>query len=402
MISENDKLDILKKVLSSQEFCQSNKTQELLKYLVDASDRENELNELTIATEFFGKDSDFNPLEDAAIRVNISKIRRRLKNYYLSEGKNDKIVIDLPKGHYVVHFRKRNENYVDIIKDNSTKFAFSSITLLLSIIVIYLGFQNHNLNERFEIIPRDNPIWAEYLEDERPTLVVLGDYFFMYYDRDENKPRFNVRDPLINSLTDYQDYREANPDLKDELKPLEHTYLRPSAVWGFMELQPILRSAKSSFIVKQASEITWPDISSHNVIFIGTFKQLYLFKTLLKNLNAEFSLNPSILYLDNKNGEKIEKFESSLDPETREYTDVCFLTKFNGPNNNTIMLITGFNEGGVIYGSKAISNPNFLQDILKEYSRELKDPFLFKSVFKVEGYRRTELSSKLEYFDVLE
>ena len=119
--------------------------------------------------------------------------------------------------------RKKNVNYVDILKNNSAKFTFSSIALLLSIIVIYLGVQNHNLNERFEIIPRDNPIWTEYLEDERPTLVVLGDYFFMYYDRDDNKPRFNVRDPLINSLTDYQDYREANPDLKDNLKPLEHT-----------------------------------------------------------------------------------------------------------------------------------------------------------------------------------
>ncbi len=317
MITEHEKLSILEKILSSMEFSHSKRSQELLKYLVDASDRESDLNEMTIATEFFSKDSEFEPLEDATVRVNISKLRRRLQNYYLTEGKDDKLQIDIPKGHYIVCFRKKNENYINMLKNNTTKLAFPFLTLLLSIIVIYFGIQNQRLNEKIRIMPEDNPIWAEYLEDDKPILVVLGDYFFMYQDRGDKMPRFNVRDPLINSKEEFQELFEKNPNLMENLKPLEHTYLRPSAVWGFMELQPILRSSKSSFIVKQASEISWPDISSHNVIFIGTFKQMYIFKTFLKKLNAELSIYPGTLYLDNKNGEEMLMFESSLDPETR-------------------------------------------------------------------------------------
>ena len=402
LISEIEKLDILKKVLSSQEFHQSIRTKELLKYLVDASERENELNEMTIATEFFGKDSEFNPLEDATIRVNISKVRRRLRNYFLSEGKNEKVIIDIPKGHYVVRFRKRNENYFDFLRNNSTKIAFSIIILSLSIFAIYLGIQNHYLSEKIQVMPSDNPIWIEFLEDSKPTLVILGDYFFMYIDRPRPNPRFNVRDPRINSMEDFQEYSKKGLNKVDNLKPLRHTYLRPSAVWGFMDIVPILRSSKSSFLVKQASEIDWEDISSHNVIFIGTYKQFFLMKKLLKNIKVEFSIYPNILSLYNGNGEEVQRFISTLNDETRQYDDVSLIAKFKGPNNNTIMLVAGFQEGGVIYGSKAISNPDFIKKIQNEYTFELNEPFYFRSVLRVEGFLRSELSSKLEYFEILE
>ncbi len=401
MKTDQEKLDILEKVLSSEEFSHSKKTQGLLKFLVDASIENKDLNEIIIATEFFSKDSNFDPLEDASIRVYISQLRKRLVNYYLREGENDKILIEIPKGNYFVQFRKKNTNFFSLAKKNISKVIFPSLTLLLSIIIIYFVIQNQHLNEKFQVMPTDNPIWAEYLEDSRPILVVLGDYFFMYNDRGDELPRLNVRDPLINSLEEFHEYNEKNPSATGNFEPLEHTYLRPSAVWGFMDMQPILRSAKSSFLVKQASEIVWGDVSSHNVIFIGTFKQMYLLKTFLEKMNAEFSLHPNILYLDNKNGEEKQVFKSSLDPETRQYSDVCLLAKFSGPNNNTIMLITGFHEGGVIYGSKAISDPDFPKEALKDYDKELQKPFHFKSVLKVEGFRHTELSSKIEYFDII-
>ena len=342
LISETEKLDILKKVLSSEEFHQSSRTKELLKYLVDASEREDELNEMTIATEFFGKDSEFNPLDDATIRVNISKVRRRLRNYFFTEGKNEKVIIDIPKGHYIVRFRKRNENYFDFLKNNTIKFTFSIITLLLSIFVIYLVIQNHYLSEKIQVMPEDNPIWVDFLEDNKPTLVILGDYFFMYLDRPRPNPRFNVRDPRINSMEDFQEYNKKGLNEDDNLKPLRHTYLRPSAVWGFMDIVPILRSGISSFLVKQASEIDWEDISSHNIVFIGTFKQMFILKKLLKNINVDFSIYPNILSLNNGNGEEIQKFSSTLDDETRQYEDVSLIAKFKGPNNTSILLIAGF------------------------------------------------------------
>lgn len=62
MISQQNKIDTLNKVLSSTEFSQSTKSQDLLKYLVDASLRNSDVNEIKIATEFFGKNSNLKPI----------------------------------------------------------------------------------------------------------------------------------------------------------------------------------------------------------------------------------------------------------------------------------------------------------------------------------------------------
>ena len=224
----------------------------------------------------------------------------------------------------------------------------------------------------------------------------------MYLDRPGSNPRFNVRDPRINSLEDFNEYSKQNADGIEKLKPLRHTYLRPSAVWGFMDLLPILKSSKSSFLVKQASEIDWEDISSHNVIFVGTFKQMYLLKTILKNINTEFSIYPNVLVLNDKNGNELQKFTSTLNDNTRQYVDFSLIAKINGPNNNTIMLITGFQEGGVIYGSKAIADPDFIKKIPNINVSELKGTINFRCITKVEGFLRSKLSSKIEYFEILE
>ncbi len=401
MISNHEKLEILATVLSSEEFSHSQKNKGLLKYLVEASLKDKEINETIIADEFFGKGPDFYPLEDASIRVYISQIRKRLANYYLTEGKDDKIQIDIPKGQYAARFCTINKNHIDTNTNSLKKLIFPIITIILSFVVIFLWIKYEQLMNKVEVVSQDNPIWAEYFEDNRPTLVILGDYFFMYLDRQGANPRFNVRDPRINSLEDFKEYNKQGPNGIENLKPLRHTYLRPSAVWGFMELQPILKSSKSSFLVKQASEIDWEDISSHNVIFIGTFKQMYLMKTLLKNINVEFSIYPNLLHINNEHGEEVQRFSSTLNDETRQYDDVSLIAKINGPNNNTIMLVTGFQEGGVIYGSKAICNPNFPEELLKNYNNELQSPFNFRAILRVQGFQRSDLSTKIEYFEIL-
>lgn len=401
MIANHKKLEILEKVLSSEEFSHSKQNRELLKYLVDASLDNKVLDEMTIANEFFCKDNNFNPLEDASVRVYLSQIRKRLSNYYLTEGKNDKIQIDIPKGRYEVRFCKKNEIYSRAKKIRLTKTILPVFTLLLLSIVIVLWIRYDRLIKKVEIFPKNNPIWAEYLADKKPALVVLGDYFFMYIDRDGDNPRFNVRDPRINSIEDFQEYNKRHPDGIYKLKPLRHTYLRPSAVWGFLELFSILRSIKSSFFIRQASEIDWEDISSHNIIFIGTFKQMYLLKTFLGKMNIDFSIYPNILYLNNKDGEQVQKFESILIDETRQYDDVGLIAKIKGPNNNTIIFITGFHEGSVISGSKAISDPDFPKELLKNHGNKFQSPLHFRCVLKVEGFSMTELNSKIEYFDIL-
>ena len=72
------------------------------KYFQGAADN---LHEYDIATEVFGRSKDtFNPGEDAIVRVEAHRLRKRLMEYYAGEGKDHPIHISIPPGAYVPVF----------------------------------------------------------------------------------------------------------------------------------------------------------------------------------------------------------------------------------------------------------------------------------------------------------
>jgi hypothetical protein len=92
----------LQTILASETFTRSQQLSRLLTYLCDSliahgADR---IAEYAIGTEALGRPSDFDPNQDAAVRVEMHRLRRRLRDYYEAEGANDPIRIVIPSGQY--------------------------------------------------------------------------------------------------------------------------------------------------------------------------------------------------------------------------------------------------------------------------------------------------------------
>src|SRR5437868_2209234 len=66
------------------------------------------LKEYQIATEVFGRPHDFDPQHDSTIRVQAGRLRLKLAEYYGSEGAEDTLVADVPKGTYLLSFHHRS------------------------------------------------------------------------------------------------------------------------------------------------------------------------------------------------------------------------------------------------------------------------------------------------------
>jgi hypothetical protein len=60
------------------------------------------IKEYQIATEVFGRPDDFDPQLDSTVRVQAGRLRQKLSDYYNSDGAEDAVVVDLPKGTYVL------------------------------------------------------------------------------------------------------------------------------------------------------------------------------------------------------------------------------------------------------------------------------------------------------------
>src|SRR6516225_623837 len=63
--------------------------------------------ERLIGIEVFGRAPDYDAGADPVVRVEARHLRRKLTEYYESEGREDAIEIDLPKGGYQPQFTRR-------------------------------------------------------------------------------------------------------------------------------------------------------------------------------------------------------------------------------------------------------------------------------------------------------
>jgi hypothetical protein len=102
VVSEDEVRLALRSVLASETFSRSSQLSRLLKYLCDSllSHGADRIAEYAIGTEALGRPPDFDPAEDAAVRVEMHRLRRRLRDYYDTEGTSDPVRIVIPPGQY--------------------------------------------------------------------------------------------------------------------------------------------------------------------------------------------------------------------------------------------------------------------------------------------------------------
>ena len=98
----------LERVLSNTCFARSEGLSRLLRFLVERQleGRASELKESLIGMEVYGRRPDYNPKLDSTVRSEVARLRARLSRYYSTEGNQDPLVIELPKGGYVPTFRQ--------------------------------------------------------------------------------------------------------------------------------------------------------------------------------------------------------------------------------------------------------------------------------------------------------
>jgi hypothetical protein len=103
------RLDVAQRVAASGSFHRAPRLRELLLYICERAtqNRLPDLREQQIGCAVFGRKPDYNPGEDNIVRVEIRQLRKRLEEYFATEGKDDPFVILIPKGAYVPVFEPR-------------------------------------------------------------------------------------------------------------------------------------------------------------------------------------------------------------------------------------------------------------------------------------------------------
>lgn len=107
----------LERILASPEINSAKRLGQFLRYVTEQviDGQENTINQYSIGIEALNYPVDFDPQNNPMVRIHAGRLRRALTAYYSSQGVDDPIRIDIPKGRYVPVFTVHRGNLQDTI-----------------------------------------------------------------------------------------------------------------------------------------------------------------------------------------------------------------------------------------------------------------------------------------------
>jgi hypothetical protein len=226
--------------------------------------------EYQIATEVFGRSSDFDPQMDSTVRVQVGRLRQKLHEYYASEGVGDSILIELPKGSYALGLHRRDPAPIptpvaketeptvapspSVLGQRSWAIAVTVLSLLLALAVAVIVGQRITGNKAAEAAENYSPpalriFWKTFLVGSEEPWVVFSNASFV------GRPETGMRylDPV----------RDTQP------KILDH-YTGVGEVLAVHELDRVFATLHRQLRVKRGSLLSLDDVKNNDVIFVGS------------------------------------------------------------------------------------------------------------------------------------
>ncbi len=113
--SGDDRWEAVLRISNSRAFEKSPRIRELLLFVARKSfeGQTEQLSEYEIGRAVFGRLDSYIPTEDSIVRSSIRQLRRKLAEYYESEGRTETSRLEIPKGSYVAQFRFIEPECVD-------------------------------------------------------------------------------------------------------------------------------------------------------------------------------------------------------------------------------------------------------------------------------------------------
>src|ERR1700704_1029240 len=110
MVPELDANQVqIQRLVQSKAFKTSEVHRNLLNYLAEKSlaGTAQNLKEYTVGLDVFGKPASYDPRQESVVRMHVGRLRQKLAEYYRTDGQDDPVIVDLPKGAFTLIFSSR-------------------------------------------------------------------------------------------------------------------------------------------------------------------------------------------------------------------------------------------------------------------------------------------------------
>ncbi|HUS07883.1 MAG TPA: hypothetical protein VMZ52_16385 [Bryobacteraceae bacterium] len=427
-ITPEDAQDELQAVLRSPTFQRSERLQRFLQYICEMTLRGEgcKINEYLIGSEVFQRGPAYSPSEDSIVRRQAHSLRQKLHEYYLGEGKEHSVRIELPVGRYVPAFRRLREEPPPALVQPAPiveqpvsvpeprPFSGLGAWILAGCLLFLAGaFIGTFVWERVAGGPKSGvssvvrEVWGPWLAANHEAILCFSNPMttvVKYFDKplppDSVPPRHLVHPSHEKSLRD-----------TFHLPPGGFLYSDPAInqtkigeAIAAVYLTALLTRGGVSVLTTQSRFVSWEDVKKGNLILLGHSEANQWIDPLLKKYPFRLTTTNearqrSIVNTHPAAGEQAEyqiAYSSGDTEGDQEYALISMIPGLEG--GRELLLVSGLNAQATQIATEYITREDTLGQLLsrlKQSSQGHTGPWHFQAVLKTEVHDKVPVTATL-------
>lgn len=305
---------LLDRILSSPQLKRSARMRELLAYVGRRAleDGCEQLHEQEIGTEVFGRAAGYDTSVDNIVRVNATELRKRIDAYFETDGVNEPLIMEIPRGSYIPVFRHRPVES-PVAADSTPPIVSPDLdagrdarivpnvpaqllelpaptlhprrwpwiagtivagvaAVVLAAICLSLSLDNRVMHKQlypWEYQPAVSAFWTGFLGANPTTDVVLSDTAFGMFQV-ISKQSFTLQDFLNRSYVNQLQRQNLDPQVRDTLQMLGRRTLVSRGEFTMAKHLDDLDPLNTQIHMYFARGYNPAFLKRHNVVLFGT------------------------------------------------------------------------------------------------------------------------------------
>lgn len=386
------------RVASSSQFRRAPRLREFLLYVCDKglANEPDQLNEQHIGQAVFDRGKDYSPAEDNVVRAHARQLRMKLAEYFAQTGRDEPLVLEIPKGSYVPAFSPRTEPPVVLEPMHPVPAVVRPhpsgnwLSIVLAVIAAgalagcgYLLLKNRELSKiepAAASVPESLAAPLSWMFDERqPTTIIVADSSFGLR-QDVQARNESLEEYLKPGFLSNGNDKVMSKDARTLLERLETRQFTSFA--DLILSQRILHLAapfQDRTTVRWARDLRMRDLTSGNFIFLGSAYSNPWVSLFAKRRNFSVSLDAASRrgIVNNKNPHPNESSVYVMEGEDGRpgptYGVITYLPADAETGN--VLIIEGINMEGTEAAGRYLMNSKESDDLRDALGlRDAKSP----------------------------
>jgi hypothetical protein len=372
---------LVERILGSVLFRKSHKLAAFLKFICEQQQlgKADTINEQRIGTEVFGRSEGYHMGDDSIVRSQARFLRLRLQEYFATEGRDEPVLLVVPKGSYVPEFHYRDakpeptkpEAVPDLmhevvagpervekssIRSNPRLLILGSVLALCVMIALLWHYRPVSSQPRKTTV--ESRFWASIFDPQRPTLLVPADSSLIIIEEITGKEV---------TPDDYMSHRYLYDPPPPGMGPTWNA-LRDSQYTNMADLNLVARleripeAAQGKIQIRFARDVSLKALKESNTIMIGGARSdpwIGLYDS-FGHFRVDYDSKAQINYVHNRMpgpGEQERYNEIGEGTQHLAYGVIAYLPSLDG--DGSALLVGGTSKAGTEVAAEFLFSSQF-------------------------------------------